>query len=152
MARFFKEQDIDEFRECFYLYARSGSISTMNELAVIMRSLGMNPTKTELTNYMRQKNSKMAFSDFLEIMHSHTSVTSAETLPRELLQAFKNYDEKSKKMIPAKDLRRILTRWGEHLSPKEVDQVFREANISNHGMVNYSEFVKIVCAPVPDYY
>jgi len=117
-----------------------------------MRSLGMNPTKTELTNYMRQKNSKMAFSDFLEIMHSHTSVTSAETLPRELLQAFKNYDEKSKKMIPAKDLRRILTRWGEHLSPKEVDQVFREANISNHGMVNYSEFVKIVCAPVPDYY
>ena len=145
----------------------------MNELAVIMRSLGMNPTKTELTNYMRQKNSKMAFSDFLEIMHSHTSVTSAETLPRELLQAFKNYDEKSKKMIPAKDLRRILTRWGEHLSPKEgmlllsfqlekkilkkiflllVDQVFREANISNHGMVNYSEFVKIVCAPVPDYY
>lgn len=91
----------------------------MNELAVIMRSLGMNPTKTELTNYMRQKNSKMAFSDFLEIMHSHTSVTSAETLPRELLQAFKNYDEKKRGVIHAKDLRRILTRWGEHLSPKE---------------------------------
>ena len=33
-----------------------------------------------------------------------------------------------------------------------VDQVFREANISSHGMVNYEEFVKIVCAPVPDYY
>ena len=32
----------------------------MNELAVIMRSLGMNPTKTELTNYMREKNGKLA--------------------------------------------------------------------------------------------
>ncbi len=49
-----------EFRECFYLYARSGQISTMNELAVIMRSLGMNVTKTELTNYMKSKNGKIS--------------------------------------------------------------------------------------------
>ena len=80
----------------------------MNELAVIMRSLGMNPTKTELTNYMRQKNGKMAFSDFLEIMHSHTS---KENLPNELLQAFKNYDVRKKGVIHSKDLRRILSRW-----------------------------------------
>ena len=33
-----------------------------------------------------------------------------------------------------------------------VDQIFREANISTNGMVKYEEFVKIVCAPVPDYY
>ena len=33
-----------------------------------------------------------------------------------------------------------------------VDQIFREANIKPNGMVNYEEFVKIVCAPVPDYY
>ena len=33
-----------------------------------------------------------------------------------------------------------------------VDQIFREANISPNGMVKYEEFVKIVCAPVPDYY
>ena len=44
----------------------------MNELAVIMRSLGMNPTKTELTAYMKQKNGKMAFADFLDVMHTHS--------------------------------------------------------------------------------
>ena len=33
-----------------------------------------------------------------------------------------------------------------------VDQIFREANITSNGLVNYEEFVKIVCAPVPDYY
>ena len=63
-------------------------------------------------------------------------------------------------------------KWGERLSPREgelsqsrniemtlslfinisVDQIFREANISPNGMVKYEEFVKIVCAPVPDYY
>ncbi len=33
-----------------------------------------------------------------------------------------------------------------------VDQIFREANIQPNGNVRYEEFVKIVCAPVPDYY
>jgi len=149
MARFFKEQDIDEFRECFYLYAQSGQIHTMNELAVIMRSLGMNPTKTELTTYMKGKNGKLAFADFLDVMHTHSS---KENLPKELLDAFRCGDPQRKGVIPARDLRRILIKWGEKLSAKEVDQIFREANITSNGLVNYEEFVKIVCAPVPDYY
>jgi len=33
-----------------------------------------------------------------------------------------------------------------------VEQIFREANINIHGTVKYEQFVKIVCAPVPDYY
>ena len=48
-------------------------------------------------------------------------------------------------------LLKILLNWNIQFQ-FSVDQVFREANISNNGMVNYEEFVKIVCAPVPDYY
>lgn len=35
-----------------------------------------------------------------------------------------------------------------------VEQIFREANVSasSGGMVKYTDFVRIVCAPVPDYY
>ena len=33
-----------------------------------------------------------------------------------------------------------------------VDQIFREANINPNGVVKYEQFVKIVSAPVPDYY
>merc|ERR1711992_406629 len=89
MARHFKEQDIDEFRECFYLYARSGQIKTMDELTVIMRSLGMSPTITELKSYMRDKGGKISFADFLEIMHGHSK---KESIPRELLDAFRGMD------------------------------------------------------------
>ena len=105
-----------EFRECFYLYAQSGQIHTMNELAVIMRSLGMNPTKTELTSYMKEKNGKLAFADFLDVMHTHST---KENLPKELLEAFRCGDPQRKGMIPARDLRRILVKWGEKLSSKE---------------------------------
>ncbi len=112
----------------------------------------------------------MAFADFLDVMHTHSS---KENLPKELLDAFRSWDPNRRGVIPARDLWHILVKWGEQLSPREgsllstdqcfftvvnilisvtVDQIFREASISKNGMVRYEEFVKIVCAPVPDYY
>uniref|UniRef100_A0A182PSR6 EF-hand domain-containing protein n=1 Tax=Anopheles epiroticus TaxID=199890 RepID=A0A182PSR6_9DIPT len=61
-----------EFRECFYLFARSGHITTLDELTVIMRSLGLSPTIQELTQYLKKKNGRMSFADFLEVMHQHS--------------------------------------------------------------------------------
>lgn len=76
-----------------------------------------------------------------------------EDVPRELLEAFRGMDPGRRGVVKARDLWHILVKWGERLSPREVDQLFREANINpNGGTVKYEEFVKIVCAPVPDYY
>lgn len=149
MARYFREQDIDEFRECFYLFARSGQIRTLDELTIIMRSLGMSPTIQELKKYLKDKGGRMSFADFLDIMHIHSR---AEDLPREVVDAFKAADPAKKGTIPARQLRHMLLHWGEQLSAKEVDQIFREANVSPGGQVQYQDFVKIACAPVPDYY
>ncbi|XP_075147774.1 calmodulin-like protein 4 [Haematobia irritans] len=149
MARYFKEQDIDEFRECFYLFARSGQITTLDELTVIMRSLGLSPTIQELISYLKKKGGKMSFADFLEIMHQHSKV---ENLPDEVIGAFKAADTQNTGLIPARQLRTLLQTWGEGLSVREVDNIFREANVGNNSMVRYADFVKIACAPVPDYY
>ncbi|XP_065226537.1 uncharacterized protein LOC135849840 [Planococcus citri] len=149
MAHYFREEDIDEFRECFYLYARSGQIRTLDELTVIMRSLGMSPTIFELKKYMKERNGKISFPEFLKIMHTHSQV---EKLPKEVVDAFRASDTGKNGLITAKHLRHMLLNWGEQLSGKEVDQIFREANVSLNGMVKYEDFVKIACAPVPDYY
>ncbi|XP_075223408.1 calmodulin-like protein 4 [Lycorma delicatula] len=149
MAHHFREQDIDEFRECFFLFARNGQIRTLDELSVIMRSLGMSPTIAELKMYFKEKGGKMSFPDFLKVMHTHSR---AEDLPKEVVEAFKAADREKKGVIPASQLRHMLLNWGEQLSPKEVDQIFREANVFTNGMVKYEDFVKIACAPVPDYY
>lgn len=105
-----------EFRECFYLYARRGQINTMDELTVIMRSLGMSPTIAELRDYMKQKGGKMAFADFLDVMHQNST---KENIPKELLAAFRGSDPNKKGVIPAKDLWHILVKWGEKVSPRE---------------------------------
>ncbi|CAG0878511.1 unnamed protein product [Darwinula stevensoni] len=149
MARFFKEQDIDEYRDCFYLYARDGTIKTLDELSVVMRSLGSSPTITELRQYLKDKNGRMTFANFLEVMHSHST---KERIPDEILKAFQAYDTGRKGVISAKDLRHLLLHWGERLSPREVEQLFWEAKVNPGGTVKYKDFVKILTAPVPDYY
>lgn len=114
-----------------------------------MRSLGLSPTIKELTRYLRKKNGKMSFADFLDVMHQHSKV---ENLPDEVVNAFKAADPQGKGIVGAKQLRHLLQNWGEGLSVREVDNIFREANVTNNGTVRYSDFVKIACAPVPDYY
>ena len=58
----------------------------------------------------------MAFSDFLDIMHTHSK---QENIPKELLDAFKGMDVNRKGTIPARDLWHILAKWGEKISPRE---------------------------------
>ncbi|CAB4056757.1 CALM [Lepeophtheirus salmonis] len=123
MARYFKEQDIDEYRECFYLYSRSGLINTVDELGLIMRSLGMSPTLLELKEYMKAKNGgKMNFADFLEVVHKHSS---KEDIPKEILDAFRDMDK---------------------LTTQEVDKLFHETNVTSNSKINYENFVKSVYA------
>lgn len=149
MARYFREQDIDEFRECFYLFARSGQINSVDELTVVMRSLGLAPTIQEIKAYLTARGGKLSFADFLEVMHKHSQ---SENLPAEVIAAFKSGDPTGSGLIPATQLRHLLRYWGEGLSEKEVDNIFREANVTKNSQVCYQDFIKIACAPVPDYY
>jgi len=73
----FTEQDIDSFREAFYLFAKNRNenpiyIRSVDELVLIMRSLALSPTVKEITNYMKKYNNKISFSDFLEVVHMHS--------------------------------------------------------------------------------
>ena len=59
---------------------------------------------------------KIAFPEFLKIMHAHSQV---EKLPNEVIDAFKASDSKKSGQISAKHLRHLLLNWGEQLSGKE---------------------------------
>nr|CAG4642877.1 EOG090X0GKM [Evadne anonyx] len=149
MARHFKEQDIAEFRDCFSLFARNGYIESPDQLAVIMRSLRTSPTHIEMKQYLKSKNGRISFADFLEVMHTHSQ---KENSSKDIDAAFMASNPNRGRTITEKQLRHILKDTGEKLSTKEVDQIFKEANIKSGGLVKYKEFTKIVVTPVPDYY
>lgn len=54
-ARHFSEQEIDGFRDCFYLNCKSGVINDVDQLKFVMRSLGFSPTIDELKRYLEQR-------------------------------------------------------------------------------------------------
>ncbi len=110
-----------EFRDCFSLYATSGSIDTLDKLCVIMRSLRTSPTVPELKQYMKSKNGKISFADFLEVMHTHTV---KEKSAKDIQAAFRASDTRGRGTISYKELRHILSGWGEKLSPREGKKEF----------------------------
>lgn len=81
---------------------------------VIMRSLRASPTPPELKLYM--KNGKISFSDFLEIMHTHTV---KEKSSKDIQAAFRAADTHGRGVISYKELHHILKGWGEKLTAKE---------------------------------
>ncbi|GAB6033147.1 hypothetical protein CHUAL_012756 [Chamberlinius hualienensis] len=183
MATYFSEKDIEEFRDCFYLYARSGYIKNEKELQVIMRSLGVNPTVNEIEKYfkskagdntpevkqkleklreeLRKKGVKIAekeksnvtelkinFADFLDIMHQHSKV---EHVHGEILNGMLALDTGKRGTIPVNDFKYQLTRWGEPLDQREINRLFREANLPASGNVKYNDLLNLLCPPKPDY-
>lgn len=65
---------------------------------------------------MKTKNEKISFADFLEIMHTHSTKESAA---KELKAAFRAADTNGRGTISSKELRHILSDWGERLSNRE---------------------------------
>ncbi|XP_049634461.1 calmodulin-like protein 4 [Suncus etruscus] len=153
MAKFLSQDQINEYKECFSLYDKQqrGKIHA-NDLLLVMRCLGASPTPREAQRHLQthgiDKQGELDFSTFLTIMHAQMK---QEDPKKEILLALLMADKEKKGYIMASELRSKLTKLGEKLTHKEVDDLFREANIEPNGRVKYEEFIHKITIPVQDY-
>ncbi|XP_034018366.1 LOW QUALITY PROTEIN: calmodulin-like protein 4 [Thalassophryne amazonica] len=153
MAKFFTPAQINEFKECFSLYDRKhkGKINT-KDLITVMRCLGTSPTFNEIDRHLQvhkiEKTGELDFSTFLTMMHRQMQQEDPTT---EILEALRMTDKQKKGYIQASELRAKLTLLGEKLTHKEVDELFKEANVKSNGAINYEAFTKMVTLPPVDY-
>ncbi|CAL8381339.1 unnamed protein product [Boreogadus saida] len=153
MAKFFTPAQINEFKECFSLYDKKqkGKIEA-GDLITVMRSLGTSPTFSEIDRHLQvhkiAKQGELDFSTFLTMMHRQMQQEDPKT---EILEALKMADKQNKGYIQAAELRAKLTKLGEKLTNKEVDDLFKEANVKSNGTVNYEEFTRMMTLPPVDY-
>ncbi|XP_042797518.1 calmodulin-like protein 4 isoform X1 [Panthera leo] len=143
----------DEYKECFSLYDKQqrGKIKA-TDLMVVMRCLGASPTPGEVQRHLQthgiDRNGELDFSTFLTIMHTQIK---QEDPKKEILLAMLMADKEKKGYIMASELRSKLMTLGEKLTHKEVDDLFREAEIEPNGKVKYDEFIDKITIPVQDY-
>ena len=62
----------------------------------------------------------------------------------ELLEAFKVFDRDGNGFITSHELRNIMNSLGENLTPEEIEEMIKEADLDNDGQIDYEEFVKMM--------
>ena len=117
----------------------TGQITT-KELGTVMRSLGQNPSESELQDMINEvdadNNGTIDFPEFLTMMARKMKDTDSE---EEIREAFKVFDRDNNGFISAAELRHVMTSIGEKLTDDEVDEMIREADQDGDGRIDCEE-------------
>ena len=102
-----------------------------------MRSLGQNPSESELQDMINEvdadNNGTIDFPEFLTMMARKMKDTDSED---EIREAFKVFDRDNNGFISAAELRHVMTSIGEKLTDEEVDEMIREADQDGDGRID----------------
>lgn len=138
------EDQIKEIKEAFALFDRDGDGHiTANEIGIVMRSLGQNPTEADLHDLMEEvdtdKSGNLDFSEFLAMMRR--KYKQMEDTQESVKEAFKMFDKDGDGFITSDELKYVMTNLGEKLTEEEADEMLREADTNGDGVINYEEFI-----------
>ena len=142
----FTPEQLAEYREAFNIFDRDGDGHiTAKELATVLRSLGQNPSKSEIDDIMREVdvsgNGTIEFEEFIGIMDRQVHHGDVE---EEILDAFRAFDKDQDGKIAASELAHILKNIGEPLSQEEVDEMIAQADLHKNGVIDYVEYVHLM--------
>ena len=62
----------------------------------------------------------------------------------EIKEAFKMFDRDGNGYIDIKELRMVITRIGQPLTPADADELMREADLDGNGKLDYTEFARMI--------
>ena len=144
MGKQYEEEDqIASMREAFSLFDTDGDGKiTPSDLGIVMRSLGSNPTQSQLRHIQEKENltSPFDFHRFLELMSKYMKPDD-DPFESELRDAFRVLDKDCSGFVSVSDLRHILTNIGEKLEPTEFDEWIQEVDVGDDGRFQYEEFI-----------
>ncbi|EED17074.1 troponin C, putative [Talaromyces stipitatus ATCC 10500] len=142
MADALSEEQISRFREAFAVFDKDGNGEiTAEELRDVMRSLGQNPTESELQDIVNELDvdhtGTIDFDEFLTMMVHKGKATDEEA---ELRAAFDVFDQDGSGTISADEMRRVMKSIGENLTDAEIDEMIREADTDGNGTIDCEFF------------
>ena len=140
------EEQIAEFQEAFKLFDKNGDGTiTTEELGTIMKSLGQNPTKTELEDIIKDvDNDGNGTVDFPEFLTMMIRKMKDPKLAEDIRQAFKVFDKDGNGFISRDELRQAMASLGQKLTDEEINEMINAADTDSDGLVNREEFIKMM--------
>lgn len=144
MADQLTEQQSASIKEAFSLFDKDNDgYITSKELGTVMRSLGQNPSQSELQDMISETNSNglIDFPEFLTLMARKMKDSDSE---EEIREAFRVFDRDGNGFISTAELRHVMTSIGEKLSEDEVNEMIKEADVDGTGQIDYNDFVSTI--------
>ncbi|CAD7922308.1 unnamed protein product [Amoebophrya sp. A25] len=142
----FTSDQIEEFKEAFALFDKdnSGTI-TADELGVIMKSLGKNPTDDELDAMIAEVDEdgsgEIEFPEFLALMSK--KLQAADSI-EEMREAFLVFDRDKSGSVTAAELKHVMNNLGEIVTDDEVEEMIREADEDGDGELSFDDFLQFI--------
>jgi Ca2+-binding EF-hand superfamily protein len=79
------------------------------------------------------------FADFVDFVAR--KMTNPGLNEADMLKAFAVFDTERKGLVSAQEMKGVLMKMGEMMTKKEIETIFKDADIDRNGMIKYKKFV-----------
>ena len=118
-------------------------LSSFCSLGLVMLALGMNPTRKELQDIVREYdlngNGTIEWHEFLVMMAKKLRQLERK---EEIREAFEVFDRDQSGAISKSELRQVMLALGEKLTDDEISMMLKEADVDGDGQIDFEEFVQ----------
>ena len=125
-----------------YEFKSSGKLK-LESFPIAIRSLGINPTESELQSIMVNELSginSLDYTDFLGVVIPRIQKVDME---EELREGFMLFDRDGSGKISAQEIRFVFANLGYKLKMSDIDTLFREYEIGETDQIDYQKFCQL---------
>ena len=141
--------DEDKIKECKIVFDMldkdKDTKITTKELGNALRISGAAPSQQELEMIIQgleeSGNNLITFEKFLALFEKLINNQDSE---EDIINEFKKMDKIGNGTISEKDLRDLMSNYGNALTQDEIEDVIQEANVAQNGYINIENFTKIL--------
>ncbi|ORM41849.1 Centrin-1 [Babesia sp. Xinjiang] len=140
------DEQLCEIKDAFSIFDTNGSGHIeAREFKMVLKALGFDPSTDEMYSIMsvvdKEGTGSVSYDDYFKIVK--TKILDRDPM-EEISKAFKLFADPTTGTISLKDLRRVADELGEVISDDELGEMIKEADRDNDGVVNESDFKKIM--------
>ncbi|GAB5035215.1 caltractin [Nannochloropsis oceanica] len=140
------EEELEEIREAFNLFDTDGKMTIdVRELKAAFRALGFQVKKAEirtlLQNIDKEAAATVTYDEFLDMAAPKVANRDER---EEIHKVFALFDDDGTGGISFRNLKRVATELGEHLTDEELQEMIDEADRDQDGVINEEEFYRVM--------
>ena len=139
-------KNIQVYKEAFELIDKNkdGQI-TLDELKNFFNGLKENISNADLQDMINEAdvegNGTISFEGFIALMERSLR---NEEVEEEIIETFKKFDQDNNGLIGPEDIYNLLHSFNQDITISEAEEMIKNVDIDDDGLVNYQEFVKMI--------